>query len=121
MNTQYIILDEPTSGQDNKEKRRLMELLLDLNRQGITVLLITHDMELLAEYCKRVIIIGNRTKAFDGTPEELFTRRNDLYELGLSRPDSVEMAMAVPGLPYCPTMEAFREALLARVKGARTC
>ena len=121
MNTQYIILDEPTSGQDNKEKRRLMELLSDLNRQGITVLLITHDMELLAEYCKRVIIIGNRTKAFDGTPEELFTRRDDLYELGLSRPDSVEMAMAVPGLPYCPTMEAFREALLARVKGARTC
>ena len=121
MNTQYIILDEPTSGQDNKEKRRLMELLSDLNRQGITVLLITHDMELLAEYCKRVIIIGNRTKAFDGTPEELFTRRDDLYELGLSRPDSVEMAMAVLGLPYCPTMEAFREALLARVKGARTC
>ena len=63
-------------------------------------------MELLAEYCKRVIIIGNRTKAFDGTPEELFTRRDDLYELGLSRPDSVEMAMTVPGCLTARRMEA---------------
>ncbi len=121
MKTRYIILDEPTSGQDNADKKMLMELLKALNKRGITILLITHDMDILAEYCSRVIVIGNRTKAFDGGPEELFTKRDDLYELGLSRPVSVTLSMAVPGLPYCPTMAAFREALLSHAGGNKIC
>ena len=121
MKTRYLILDEPTSGQDKNGKERLMELLADLNKQGITILVITHDMDIFAAYCRRVVVIGNRTKAFDGTAEELFTKRGDLYELGLNRPDAVTLSMAVPGLPYCATMEAFRDAMLKRVGGVRVC
>ncbi len=117
MRTQYLILDEPTSGQDSADKTRLMSLLTKLNEQGLTILIISHDMDIFARYCRRVVIIGNHTKAFDGTPEELFTQREDLYELGLSRPDSVTLSMAVPGMKYCRSMEEFTEELMARIGG----
>ncbi|WP_301861010.1 energy-coupling factor ABC transporter ATP-binding protein [uncultured Megasphaera sp.] len=117
MHTKYLILDEPTSGQDSADKEMLMTLLTDLNRKGMTILLITHDMDILARYCKRVLVIGNRTKAFDGTPEDLFTKRSDLYDLGLSRPDAVTLSMAVPGLGYCKSMQEFTAAMVQRLGG----
>ena len=62
MHTSCIILDEPTSGQDSADKKMLMELLTDLNKQGMTILIISHDMDIFAQYCQRVIVIGNHTK-----------------------------------------------------------
>ena len=117
MHTSCIILDEPTSGQDSADKEHLMELLTNLNQQGMTILIITHDMDILARYCHRVLVIGNHTKAFDGTPQELFTKRDDLYELGLSRPDAVTLSMAVPDIGYCKSMQEFTAAMLKRLGG----
>ena len=68
---------------------------------------------------KRAIIIGYATKAFDGTPEELFTEREDLTELGLTRPASVALSLAVPGLPYCKSMEEFETQMIARLGGEK--
>ena len=59
------------------------------------------------------------TKAFDGTPQELFTQRDDLYDLGLSRPDAVTLSMAVPDFPYCKSMKEFTAAMLERMGGTR--
>lgn len=117
MHTRYLILDEPTSGQDSADKKDLMELLTRLNKEGLTILIISHDMDIFAEYCQRVLVIGNHTKAFDGTPEELFTKRDDLYDLGLSRPDAVTLSQAVSGIPYCRSMEEFTAAMLQRLGG----
>ena len=72
MQSKILILDEPTSGQDGKETKELLALLRQLNSEGITILLITHDMEIMASECSRAIIMGHRTVSFDGTPEELF-------------------------------------------------
>ena len=96
-----------------------MALLTDLNKKGMTILIISHDMDIFAEYCQRVLIIGNHTKAFDGTPQELFTQRDDLYDLGLSRPDAVTLSMAVPDFPYCKSMKEFTAAMLERMGGTR--
>ena len=117
MHTQYLILDEPTSGQDAPIKKSLMALLSRLHRDGLTILIISHDMDIFAEYCQRVIVIGHHTKAFDGTPQELFTQREDLYELGLSRPDAVTLSQAVTGLPYCKSVDEFTAAMLQRLGG----
>ena len=119
MHTSCIILDEPTIGQDSADKKMLMELLTDLNKKGMTILIISHDMDIFAQYCQRVIVIGNHTKAFDGTPQELFTQREDLYDLGLSRPESVALSMAVPGMKYCRSMQEFTEEMLRRIGGNR--
>ena len=119
MHTKYIVLDEPTSGQDSEDKDQLMALLTDLNKKGMTILIISHDMDIFAEYCQRVLVIGNHTKAFDGTPQELFTQRDDLYDLGLSRPDAVTLSMAVPDFPYCKSMKEFTTAMLERIGGMK--
>ena len=119
IHTKYIVLDEPTSGQDSEDKDQLMALLTDLNKKGMTILIISHDMDIFAEYCQRVLVIGNHTKAFDGTPQELFTQRDDLYDLGLSRPDAVTLSMAVPDFPYCKSMKEFTTAMLERIGGTK--
>ena len=52
-----IILDEPTAGQDFRHYTEIMEFLRELNSQGVTVILITHDMHLMLEYTPRAIVI----------------------------------------------------------------
>jgi len=117
MHTQYLILDEPTSGQDSTEKEKLMMLLTKLNDAGLTILLITHDMDILAQYCKRVIVMGHQTKYFDGTPQKLFTECDELMDLGLTRPQSVTLSMAVAGMKYCKSMAEFQDEMIKRLGG----
>ena len=118
MKSKILILDEPTSGQDGKETKELLALLRQLNEEGITILLITHDMEIMASECSRAIIMGNQTVAFDGSPEELFKKSTDeLQDLGLTKPPSVELSLAVPALGYCKSMDELKSKLVAQLSG----
>ncbi len=58
LNPEMILLDEPTAGQDLKHYTEIMDFLSELNRQGITVVLITHDMHLMLEYSPRAIVFN---------------------------------------------------------------
>lgn len=118
MQSRILILDEPTSGQDGKETGELLELLNALHGEGLTIILVTHDMEIIASHCTRAIVIGYGGKAFDGTPEELFSGREDLLELGLTKPPCVELSELVPGLGYCRSMEEFAARMISRRGGA---
>ena len=118
MQSKILILDEPTSGQDGKETKELLALLRQLNQEGITILLITHDMEIMASECSRALIMGNQTVAFDGSPEELFRKSTDeLQDLGLTKPPSVELSLAVPSLGYCKSMDELKSKLVAQLGG----
>ena len=55
---EMILLDEPTAGQDLKHYTEIMDFLSELNRQGVTVVLITHDMHLMLEYTPRAIVFN---------------------------------------------------------------
>ncbi|MFQ5398687.1 MAG: energy-coupling factor ABC transporter ATP-binding protein [Anaerolineae bacterium] len=59
MHPQIILLDEPTTGQDHRDSRQIMGLAQTLNEQGITVLLVTHDMPNVARYARRVILLND--------------------------------------------------------------
>ena len=59
MGPEVIILDEPTAGQDLRHYTEIMEFLKDLNKQGITVIIVTHDMHLMLEYTSRAIVFSN--------------------------------------------------------------
>ena len=112
MNIRYLILDEPTSGQDGSEKKRLISLMNALRKQGITVILVTHDMDIVASDCSRVIVIANHEKAYDGTPENLFASEGKAEQWGLAVPSSVALGRALPGSPYCKDMVSFCNAYL---------
>ncbi|OWP57457.1 MAG: hypothetical protein B2I17_00660 [Thermoplasmatales archaeon B_DKE] len=92
MKPEILIVDEPTTGQDYKMSRDIMDLLTELNLQGTTILIITHDMRLVAEYCRRVVVMSKGTLVFDGTPEKLFMEDDILAVASLSEPQSVRMS-----------------------------
>ncbi len=89
-----LILDEPTSGQDAEEKAQLMNLLDQLNQQGIGVILVTHDMELLLAHSRRAVVLHQGEKVFDGPTEELFAAAaaTQVTEWGLRVPDVAAVA-----------------------------
>jgi energy-coupling factor transporter ATP-binding protein EcfA2 len=71
---QVLILDEPTFGQDRRTAYALMDALAELNRQGVVILIITHDLRFVRRYARRVAVLLEGRIAFSGTPGELFAR-----------------------------------------------
>src|SRR5439155_11649066 len=68
-----LLLDEPTSGVDIKTRDDVLHLLLDLNQEGVTIVLTTHELNGVAAHLPEVVAV-NRTVLAQGTPAEVFTR-----------------------------------------------
>ena len=68
-----ILLDEPTAGQDYRHYTEIMEFLLELNRRGVTVLMVTHDMHLMLEYARRAIVFSDGAVIADAKSAEVLT------------------------------------------------
>ncbi|GBG55344.1 cobalt ABC transporter ATP-binding protein [Sporomusaceae bacterium FL31] len=97
MQPAMLILDEPTSGQDAQECQQLLILLAKLHQQGKTIVLITHDMEILARYAERVIVMDHGHKVFDGLAAALF-QDDRLTQWGLSAPVAHKISRALASL-----------------------
>ncbi|MCL4424236.1 MAG: ATP-binding cassette domain-containing protein [Firmicutes bacterium] len=102
MQPDVMILDEPTGGQDRLQTKNLMGLLKDLNSQGHTIILITHDLELAAAYCGRVLVMREGKLILDGPPREVFRETDLLESARLRAPDifrlSLDLGWANPTL-----------------------
>lgn len=72
-----LILDEPTAGLDPKSSLEVLTLVEKLHEQGKTIVIITHDMDLLFRYCDHVVLLKDGNVAFDGKPENLFQKNID--------------------------------------------
>jgi energy-coupling factor transporter ATP-binding protein EcfA2 len=92
MGQDTLILDEPTFGQDERNSAALMSLLLELNRSGKTIVMITHDMRLVAEYANRVAVMLDGRVEFLGAPAELFTQTELLARAHLNLPPLARLA-----------------------------
>lgn len=97
-----LILDEPTSGQDCRERTMLLRLIRKLNAQGLGIIMVTHDMDILAEHADKVIVINQGELAFDGTPLDLFSQKELTLKLGLELPEAVCISQEL-GLDICLT------------------
>ncbi|MBU1141178.1 MAG: energy-coupling factor transporter ATPase [Firmicutes bacterium] len=88
MEPEILVLDEPTRGLDPRGRRDLMAIFKELHaKDGKTIILITHDMDLVSEYAKRVIVLKDGNLVFDGTKEELFEHPEfDSFHLDLPTP-----------------------------------
>lgn len=103
LNPEIIILDEPTAGQDFYHYNEIMSFLIELNRQGKTIIMITHDMHLLSEYSSRTIVLSKGQVVADTTPvlvlndkkicEIASLRQTSLFEMaeyiGISEPQKL--------------------------------
>ncbi len=87
MRPEVLILDEPTAGLDPRGRDEILNLLDRLHRErNITILLVSHSMEDVAEYVKRLIVMHEGSVRHDGTPEEVFSHYRELEKIGLSAP-----------------------------------
>lgn len=87
MRPEVLILDEPTAGLDPEGREDILGVCRDLNAQGITVILVSHSMEDVAEYAKRIMVMNQGKLLYDGKPEEVFRDWRKLEEIGLSAPE----------------------------------
>jgi energy-coupling factor transporter ATP-binding protein EcfA2 len=115
MGPEILIVDEPTTGQDYRSIQSIMSLLCELQQQGKTILIITHDMTLVAEYCQRVVAFRNGQLAFTGQPTTLFEQADLLQKTGLSAPASAQLRNRLlttyPQLPSLFTVKQWEQAL----------
>ncbi|MGL6105724.1 ABC transporter ATP-binding protein [Romboutsia sp.] len=94
INPEVIILDEPTAGQDFKHYTEIMEFLVELNKQGITIVMITHDMHLMLEYTNSVIVLANGQKVADDTPANILTNKEVIEKANLKETSLQELAVS---------------------------
>lgn len=95
MQPEYIVLDEPTAMLDPKGREEVLDTILKLNREnGITVILITHFMN-EAALADRIVVMDKGTVKMEGTPKEIFLKKDELIPLGLSVPQSAMLIYAL--------------------------
>ena len=90
---EVIILDEPTAGQDFKHYTEIMEFLKELNKKGVTIIMITHDMHLMLEYTNRAIVFSNGLKLCDDIAANVITDKNVIFEANLKETSLYELAI----------------------------
>ncbi|ALJ22244.1 ABC transporter ATP-binding protein [Microbacterium sp. No. 7] len=93
-----LALDEPTFGQDRARADELLRLLVDLNDGGTTILIVTHDMQLVADYARRVIVVEQGRIAADAPTAEVFADDELLRRCGLRPPPLSRGLAGIPGL-----------------------
>lgn len=95
INPDVIILDEPTAGQDYKHYTEFMEFIKDLAAQGISIMLITHDMQLTLEYCHRAIVLSGGEKIADNKSSEILTDEKIINKANLKETSLSTLAKAI--------------------------
>ncbi|MFN2355095.1 MAG: energy-coupling factor ABC transporter ATP-binding protein [Desulfopila sp.] len=102
MDTPILVFDEPTAGLDYYEITLLVNTLTKLQCEGKTVLIITHDMDFVAENISRAISLSDGKKVFDGNVRELFQQPQRITGSGVLQPQVAQLGDAF-GLP-CPVL-----------------
>ena len=125
MEPEYFILDEPTAGLDPVGKDQILNLLKKLHEEKkITIILVSHSMEDVADYAQRVIVMNGGQVMYEGDKKEVFSHKKELEEAGLAVPFYRQVCeeLADRGFPIqrdLLTLEETKEAILEGLKGLR--
>jgi len=98
---QVLVLDEPTIGQDHQQKENLRQFIMQLQTQGKTVVIVTHDVEFVAECNPRVVLMREGKIVADGEGKDILTNPELLEQSSIVLPQIAQVftQLAVPGLP----------------------
>ena len=121
MQPEILALDEPTSNLDPISTERIFQVIAQLNREmGTTVLLVEHEIELLAQYASRILVVHDGAILLDGTPQEVFSRRDIFDGIGLEVPQVTQIAACAGeeyGLWTGEALPITMEQLCRRIRG----
>lgn len=92
MRPRVLILDEPTAGLDPKSHQDILKMVKDIHKSfGNIIIFVSHNMGDIAKMSDQILVISDGRKVMDGTPEEVFGRREELKAMGLSVPPVTEL------------------------------
>ncbi len=117
-----LILDEPVAGLDPYGRKALMDLITKLNDTGKTIIMITHSMDDLAKYAKRVVVLKDGRIIRDATPAEIFSDADALLDMSLDIPEASKIVKLLndkgKNIPKnIITVDGLYAYLLERLKG----
>ncbi len=92
LDPKILILDEPTAGQDFRHYTEIMEFLVEINKLGVTVIMITHDMHLMLEYTPRAIVLAGGKKIADTAASVVLTDQRIIEEANLKETSLFNLA-----------------------------
>ena len=92
MNPDVLVLDEPTAGLDPNGAKAMLDLFVDLNRLGKTIIIVTHEMDYVLEYCDLCVVLNKGNIVYEGTPINLFVNDEIMNKVGIEPPLSIEFA-----------------------------
>lgn len=95
MEPEVLVLDEPMAGLDPAARRDFLELIDRLHRNGLTVVMVSHSMDDLANCCDRIVVMNEGAVFAEGTPEQVFAHADELKSIGLGVPAAQRMALAL--------------------------
>ncbi|MBR1931233.1 MAG: energy-coupling factor transporter ATPase, partial [Lachnospiraceae bacterium] len=122
MHPEVLILDEPTAGLDPKGRTEILKQIKQLQGEtGMTILLVSHSMEDVAEYVDRIIVMNKGSVMFDGIPKDVFAHYQELEAVGLAAPQVTYImhALKEKGLPVqedATTIEEATEQICAALR-----
>lgn len=95
MEPEVLVLDEPMAGLDPAARRDFLELIGRLHDEGLTVIMVSHSMDDLANCCDRIVVMNEGAVFAEGTPSQVFAHANELKSIGLGVPAAQRMALAL--------------------------
>lgn len=95
MEPEVLVLDEPMAGLDPAARRDFLELIGRLHDEGLTVVMVSHSMDDLANCCDRIVVMNEGAVFAEGTPSQVFAHANELKSIGLGVPAAQRMALAL--------------------------
>ena len=113
MEPEVLILDEPTAGLDPKGRDELLDQLAKLHKErNMTIILVSHSMEDVANYAERILVMDKGRILFDQTPKEVFSHRKELEEIGLGVPQVTYLMQQLKsrGFPVAADVTTVQEA-----------
>lgn len=102
---EVLVLDEPTAGLDPQGREQLLDYLRTLHSQGVTLVIISHNMEELAQLCHRLYVLADGRTVMTGAPGEIFAQANELQALGLGVPTVTRLMAALVTAGLLPRTE----------------
>ncbi|MDE7454841.1 MAG: ATP-binding cassette domain-containing protein, partial [Clostridia bacterium] len=123
MNPQVLVLDEPTAGLDPRGKKEILGIVSQLNKeQGVTVIMVSHDMNEVYENAHRIVVFLDGAVAHDTTPRELFRKEDEIVSMNLEIPHMAKFANELERHGYtiaddCKTVEQVYNAVLMLKQG----
>lgn len=95
MEPEVLVLDEPMAGLDPAARRDFLGLIDRLHREGLTVVMVSHSMDDLANCCDRIVVMNEGAVFAEGTPVQVFAHADELKSIGLGVPAAQRMALAL--------------------------